>query len=375
MATGGDVYEAVKLALVVIVSALALSAPTSAAAHERSEAVTRWIDVELAEIASHRTNPPRAARGLALLSVAMRDAANVRRAYRQATVAGAAATVLAYLYPDRAAAFEELARRERPRIGLALGRSIGSRVVAEARTDGSDAMHQVTIPVGPGLWVPTPPGFQPPLEPLAGTWRPWNISSGSRFRPGPPPAFGSRRYARETREVYEVSQSLTEEQKRIADFWADGPGTVTPPGHWNQIAVDLIRSHRLGGPAAARVLAAVNTAQADAFIACWDAKFTYWSERPVTAIQREIDARWLPYVTTPPFPSYVSGHSSTSGAASEVLAAYFPRSSRRLRAWAEEAAVSRLYGGIHFVSDNEAGLTLGRKVAKAAIRRYDARWW
>jgi hypothetical protein len=363
----------VRFALVVIVCAFALAATGSAAAQERSESVTRWIDVELAEIASHRTNPPRAARGLALLSVAMRDATNARRAYRQATVAGAAATVLAYLYPDRAAAFDELARRERPRIGLALGRSIGARVVADARTDGSEAMQQVTIPVGPGLWVPTPPGFLPPLEPLAGTWRPWNISSGSRLRPGPPPAFGSRRYARETREVYEVSQALTEEQKRIADFWADGPGTVTPPGHWNQIAVDLIRSHRLRGPAAARVLAAVNTAQADAFIACWDAKFTYWSERPVTAIQREIDAGWLPYIATPPFPSYVSGHSTTSGAASEVLAAYFPRSARRLRAWAEEAAVSRLYGGIHFASDNEAGLAIGRKVAKAAIRRYDAR--
>ena len=193
--------------------------------------------------------------------------------------------------------------------------------------DGSDAMRPVTVPIGPGLWVPTPPGFLSPLEPVAGTWRTWNISFGSRFRPAPPPPFGSRRHMRETREVYDVSRALTDGQKRIADFWADGPGSVTPPGHWNQIAVDLIRSQRLGTSAAARLLAALNTAQADAFIACWDAKFTYWSERQVTAIRREIDADWLPYITSPPFPSYASGHSTTSGAASRCS----PRRSRGRR--------------------------------------------
>jgi membrane-associated phospholipid phosphatase len=120
------------------------------------------------------------------------------------------------------------------------------------------------------------------------------------------------------------------------------------------------------------VFAALNTAQADAFITCWDSKFNYWSERPVTAIRREIDPTWSPYITTPPFPSYVSGHSTTSGAASEVLARYFPRDARELRAWAQEAAVSRLYGGIHFRSDNDAGLALGKQVAGAAIAAYDA---
>ena len=360
-----------RLAIALIIAALTLPASAAATAPAHPGPVTRWVDLELAEIAAHSTNPPRASRGLALVSVAMLEAARVRRAHERAAVAGAAATVLAYLYPDRADAFDELVRGERPRLALALGRSIGAGVVARARTDGSDAARPTTAPAGPGLWVPTPPGFLPPLERLAGTWRTWNIASGSRFRPEPPPAFGSRRYARETREVYELSQSLTEEQKRIADFWADGPGTVTPPGHWNQIAVDLIRTHRLSMRDAARALAALNTAQADAFIACWDAKFTYWSERPVTAIRREIDHNWLPHITTPPFPSYVSGHSTTSGAASEVLAAYFPTAAASLRARADEAAVSRLYGGIHFTSDNQAGLELGRTIARATVRRYE----
>jgi hypothetical protein len=193
--------------------------------------------------------------------------------------------------------------------------------------------------------VPTPPAFAPPLEVLAGTWRTWNIRSGSQFLPDPPPAFGGKAYAREVAEVYKVSRSLTDEQKQIANFWADVPGTVTPTGHWNQIALELIRGHRLSAPAAARVLAALNTAQADAFIACWNAKFTYWSERPVTAIRRELDPSWLSYIGTPPFPSYVSGHSSTSGAASRVLAAYFRdagrssvRGPRRLPSHASTAA-------------------------------------
>jgi len=93
----------------------------------------------------------------------------------------------------------------------------------------------------------------------------------------------------------------------------------------------------------------------------------------VTAIRRELDPSFLPYIVTPPFPSYVSGHSTTSGAASTVLAVRFPGDARRLRAWAEEAAVSRLYGGIHFRSANETGLALGRRVGRAAADRYDLR--
>jgi hypothetical protein len=360
----------VKVAVAAALVGLLVVVPSQSAAQDQSSAVTQWMNIELSEIAAHRTNPPRASRALALLSVAMLRATRLPADYQSAAVAGAAATVLTYQYPDRSDAFDELASGARPRHALAVGRLIGGRVVASARTDGSDAVWQGPAPEGPGLWVPTPPGFLPPLEPLAGKWRTWNIASGSQFRPGPAPAFGSPEYAGEVAEVYQVSLSLTAEQKRIADYWADGAGTVTPPGHWNQIALDLIGAHRLSDPDAARVLAALNTAQADAFIACWDTKFTYWSERPITAIRREFDPTWNSYITTPPFPSYVSGHSTTSGAASTVLGAYFPEAAPQLRAWAEEAAISRLYGGIHFRSDNEAGLTLGRKVSEAAIARY-----
>jgi membrane-associated phospholipid phosphatase len=167
-----------------------------------------------------------------------------------------------------------------------------------------------------------------------------------------------------------VSRSLTAEQKRIATFWADGPGTATPPGHWNQIALRMLSVASWSTLGESRLFSMLNTAQADAFIACWDAKYTYWSLRPVTAIRRLIDRSWLSYITTPPFPAYVSGHSTTSGAAATVLGAFFPDQAGELDAMAEEAAISRLYGGIHFRSDNEAGLKLGRRVGDVATRAY-----
>ncbi|MGH7129481.1 MAG: vanadium-dependent haloperoxidase, partial [Planctomycetaceae bacterium] len=218
-----------------------------------------------------------------------------------------------------------------------------------------------------GAWQPTPPGFLPPLEPAAGSWRPWHLRRGDVYRPPPPPRPGEDGYAAQVSQVYAVARSLTPEQAATARFWADGPGTVTPPGHWNKIAFDLLRQHRLGLREATQILATLNTAQADAFIACWDAKYAYYSERPVTAIRRDLDPEFLPLLATPPFPSYVSGHSTTSAAAATVLGAFFPTARARLNAWASEAAASRLYAGIHFDFDNRAGLGLGRKVGRAAL--------
>jgi hypothetical protein len=221
-----------------------------------------------------------------------------------------------------------------------------------------------------GFWT-EPPGVPGPLEPATGQWRPWNIPNGSAYRPPPPPGPGDPGYADQVEEVHETSLALTPEQRDIALFWADGAGTETPSGHWNRIALDLVEEARLSQRESARLFALLNTAQADAFIACWDAKFAYWSERPIQAIRRTIDAGWTPLIATPPFPSYPSGHSTTSGAASTVLGTIFPRRARELAAMAGDAAISRLYGGIHFTFDNDAGLKLGRRVGGAALTRYD----
>lgn len=349
---------------VLLLTAVALALVPAASAVEphpaRSNGVQKWTEVALVEIAAHRTNPPRAARILAHLSVASYAAAVLGDGE---TIDGAASGVLSHFYPDRASAFAALGTAD------ARGQAIGAALVARAQTDGSDAPWLGTVPAGTGVWVPTPPAFlSSPLEPLAGTWRTWNLGWAGQFRPGPPPVHGSALWQAELQEVHDISQGLTDAQAAIATLWADGAGTVTPPGHWNRIALDLIAAKGMSDVRTAHVLATLNTAQADAFIACWEAKFTYWSERPVTAIRRSLDPAWSSFIVTPPFPSYVSGHSSTSGAAATVLSHFFPHDRGALTAMAAEAAVSRLYGGIHFASDNEAGLALGKRVAREALR-------
>jgi hypothetical protein len=190
------------------------------------------------------------------------------------------------------------------------------------------------------------------------------MASGSDFRPGPPPAFASPEWQAEADEVVRVNDELTDDQIRIARFWADGAGTDTPPGHWMRIAMGLAVRDQLSLADTTRVLAHLAMAEADAFIACWDAKFTYWSGRPAGLIPG-----FASTIITPNFPAYISGHSTLSGASSVVLTAFFPDDAATLRAQAEEAAVSRLYGGIHWRSDNEVGLEAGRKIGDLAVER------
>jgi hypothetical protein len=359
-----------------VLASVALCTSSAQAQPAPDRPVGQWIGLALDEIAADRVDPPHASRLLATLSVAMERAVvgSQPDASVEAAVDGAASTVLAYFFPEESGRFYGLAERAEHAAagsnagrGFALGRRAGEELVARAENDGADAPFTGTIPVGPEYWVPTPPGFLPPLLPRWGEVLPWNIADPVALRPPPPPRPGNPQFEAELQEVYDVSQTLSPEQREIALFWADGPGTFTPPGHWDAIALGLVHAHSLDTAAAARVFAVLNTAEADAFICVWDAKYAYWSLRPVTAIRRWIDPEWSPLITTPPFPSYVSGHSGTSGAAATVLSAFFPAEAAQLHAWAAQAAVSRLYGGIHFRSDNEVGLALGTSVGEAAL--------
>jgi len=170
-------------------------------------------------------------------------------------------------------------------------------------------------------------------------------------------------------EVYQTVNNLTEEQRRIASFWDDGPGTFTPPGHWAEIVLRLAERYQISTPRAARLLAYQGVASTVAGICVWDAKFAYWSLRPITYIQDYVDPNWTSFITTPPFPGFISGHSCFSGASATVVGSMLPQERAALQAMAAEAAASRLYGGIHIRADNEVGLAMGRRIGALAGAR------
>jgi hypothetical protein len=241
-------------------------------------------------------------------------------------------------------------------------------------------------PVGPGLWVPTPPQFLPALQPYWGTNRCLAIPTGDACPPGDHPPFsedtGSAFYA-EAVEAYDAVNNVTPEQEAIARFWSDDPGTTpTPPGHSISITTQTLRREDASLALAAETYAKVGMAVCDAFIACWYQKYVYNLLRPVTYIRRLIDPDWMPLLDTPPFPEYTSGHSVQSGAAFQVLTDLFgdgyafvdhthddrglaPRSFGSFLEAADEAAISRLYGGIHFSGAIVNGVTQGRCIGRA----------
>jgi membrane-associated phospholipid phosphatase len=157
----------------------------------------------------------------------------------------------------------------------------------------------------------------------------------------------------------------------IAQRWHLDAGSITPPGVWNAIATSYLFETKQPAAIRHRTLAVLNMAMQDALVASWRVKLRYWGERPVTAIRRELDPGFEPLLVTPPFPGYVSGHAAVSAAAAGVLAHYLPEQTGRWHALAREAAVSRLLGGIHFVSDNEQGLVLGLRVAQTCLAAFE----
>jgi membrane-associated phospholipid phosphatase len=168
--------------------------------------------------------------------------------------------------------------------------------------------------------------------------------------------------------VRRYSDARTQRELDIVRHWGDGAGSYTPPGHWNRIASDLAVWYNLSEGEAAHVLALVNTAMMDAGIAVWDAKYAYWLIRPSQA-----DPAITTPVGLPNFPSYVSGHAAFSGAASTVLGHVFPGERAQLGAQAEEAAMSRLYGGIHYRFDSDVGLRMGRAAGALVVADERAR--
>lgn len=200
------------------------------------------------------------------------------------------------------------------------------------------------------------------IAPLFGSVKPWFLPNVTLTRPVPPPAIGSDDYNSAAKELVKIQDNLTAEQRKIANWWSDGAGTYTPPGHWNRIACNEIIKSKMNPLRAARVLAYMNGAVQDAGISCWDAKYYYNYPRPVNTIRN-----FKTILGTPNFPGYTSGHSTFSSAAATVLSSIFPENKEQFEAFADEASVSRVYGGIHFRFDCTTGITQGRNVAQFTL--------
>jgi len=391
-----------------------------------SDVASAWFDTLYDVVKTERTAPPPASRIYGITSVALYESvvggSFVNRSlvgqlndlgslpmprpgkkYHWPTVANdALATVIRRLYPAASQSSVDLINGQEQEFAsrfqltvpgpvysrsVALGQDVANAVLIWAATDGSSTHNNcpyVPAPV-PGAWVPTPPAFNPnPLQPCWGQIRPMVLTSGAECATLGNPAFStdtSSGFYTAALEVYNTGINLTPEQKTIADYWADGAGaTGTPPGHWVAIVGQISRDMDLSLMASAEAFARVGIAVHDAFIECWNTKYVYNLERPVTYIRDQIDPAWSSFITTPAFPSYHSGHSTQSGAASGVLTDQFgimsftdtthtvhglvppqnPRSFDSFEEAADEAAISRLYGGIHYAFDNNDGLASGR---------------
>ena len=349
-----------------------------------------WNELALRGIEKFRFNPLRAARLLAHLHAALHDAwsqcadtPSPDRCARIAQHVAAGRTLELFLPEETPGRFMALATSALASLslhtaddddGVALehGKTAAWGAAMRAFLDGSDrTLLAPARPVPkPGTWRPAPPLFAlNPVEQGATRWKTWFLTRGDEVRPPPPPAYGSPGFVAEVKEVLEVGRALTSAQKKIANDWDLDIGTATPPGVWNRYAMKLVLDNGLGIGESTALLAEVNLAMFDALVACWTAKMTWWTERPVTEVRERFDPSFTPYVATPSFPGYVSGHASTSGAAAYVLGARIPSVRSEAMAMASEAAQSRLYAGIHLRSDNEEGLKLGIEVGRLAVER------
>ncbi len=306
-----------------------------------------------------------------------------------AVLAGVTAEMMKLLFPTEIAYIEQkAAESQQARLlaganvrsdlvaGEALGRSVAQLFTARARTDyagtagGNSTIWAnfvtTTEAKGEVPWISMESPKRPPMLPLYGKVKPFLFDSATcvALRPGPPPSTGSQQMKEEMEEVNNLVKNPSRDHIRIVDFWADGVGTSTPPGHWDAIASEDFIKQNWSEVRWARNMALVNMSLMDAAIVCWNTKYFYFNPRPT-----QLDPAIKTLTGLPNFPSYISGHSTFSGAAAEILGHILPSRATDYHAMAQEASNSRMYGGIHYRSDCQTGLDVGKKIGDYAIAR------
>jgi hypothetical protein len=306
-----------------------------------------------------------------------------------AVLASAAAEMMKLLFPaeianiqakateqEEAAIASGAATRAAVVAGDALGRKVAQLYITRARGDhaGTAGGNQsiwtnfetATMGLGETPWVSLEVPRRPPMLPLFSKVLPCLFDSATipSFRPGPPPSTNSEEFRKDADEVYNFIKNPSRENIGIVQYWADGVGTYTPPGHWDAIAAEDFVKKNWSEVRMARNMALLNMAEMDAAIVCWDIKYFYFNPRPT-----QVNSAIKTLTGIPNFPSYVSGHSMFSGAAATLLSYLVPENAAKYQAMAKEAGMSRLMGGIHYRVDCEVGLQVGNKVGEYAVQR------
>ncbi len=362
----------------------------------------RWSEIAVAELLKNGTGWPVAVRDLALMHIAIYDALvaawDSKYAYNRphpsavkadlttvvanppspsypaehAVAAAAASEVLAYVFPDRASFFREKAEEAAGSrltagvnypsdiaAGMALGKQVAALVIARGKSDGTDSKWTGSVPGGPGKWTGTNP-----ILPMAGTWKPWVLSSPSEFRPGPPIPYDSPEKAAELAELKNFPRTPLTNNEAL--FWEAAVGGLRAHQYWNEQLSKMTLEYRLDDdpPRAARAFVLPFVVLYDSAIGCWEAKYTYWAIRPF-----QLDPEIKTVFTTPNHPSYPAAHACSSTAVTRVLGYLFPRDAEAFAALGDRAGESRIWAGIHFRSDIVAGRQLGFAVANKVIER------
>ena len=342
------------------------AAPEVVSLSQVPDAVEFWNLLTESLATGAKLPPPLFSRAYAYVHVAIYDAVSLAGDGRRGNIsqrslaAGAAEQVLLYLFPGSADLIHDAAAEQMKADGGAsslgafhLGTVVGGLTVRRAQSDGSTAVFAGPQPTGPDIWTGTNP-----VLPMAGTWKTWCVTSGASPAPEPPYAFMSDKDLADVQEVLDVSHNRTPEMIAIVHKWAD----TSPPAIWNEMLNGRVQGGVFSTIAAARAYAYLNVAMEDAFVCCWNTKYQYWVARPFQRIPDLVTV-----IPTPNFPTYTSGHSTISAAAAAVMGEAFPDKARYFKDQAAEAAMSRLWGGIHFAHDNDQGLLGGARVGRRAV--------
>lgn len=287
---------------------------------------------------------------------------------------------------------------------LQYGKTVADSIIAWTKKDNylkSRGLMRYVIRKKPGDWQPTPLDYAQGLEPHWNTIRPLTLAKASQFSPKEKLVFSMDKksmFYKTMMETYRISKNLDSVQKAIALYWDDNPNVskiighlnyfihkISPAGHWVMIAQQACIKKNVPVTKAAQVYALETAAMFDAFISCWDEKYRSNLIRPITIINRVVDAKWEPYIQTPPFPEFTSGHSVTSNAAATVLTGLlgdnfeftdnteipFGNKTRTFRSFLEasaESSMSRIYGGIHYPETGRISILQGKAIGAHVLK-------